>query len=187
MKKIILIVIINIYYFYCYSQQTDDFIDLRDGNIYKTIKIGNQWWFAENLAYQPEIGNYWVYNNDTSFLKKCGYLYDIKTAKNVCPSGWHLPKKKEFEKLIKNVGGTGLKAYESLISGGSSGFNAEFVGYRSYDENQKDLFFCIDTSANYWSSSSDLFAGYFLNVRHTCAFVYETYKKIGLSVRCVKD
>ena len=66
---------------------------------------------AENLAYKPSSGNYWAYGDDNSpklhyaWLKKYGYLYDWRTAQNVCPSGWHLPSDKKWTTLTKYLGG----------------------------------------------------------------------------------
>jgi uncharacterized protein (TIGR02145 family) len=79
--------------------------DKRDGKTYKTVKIGNQVWMAENLAFKPSSGNYWAYDDDNSNVAKYGYLYDWETALDVCPAGWHLPSDKEWPVLTDYLGG----------------------------------------------------------------------------------
>ncbi len=93
------------------------------GTIYKTVKIGNQWWMAENLAYLPTVTAsfsssftdpmYYVYNyagNDVSEAKnsqnylKYGVLYNWPAALEVCPDGWHLPSDDEWKTLEEFLG-----------------------------------------------------------------------------------
>ena len=86
-----------------------------DGNkiltamFHRTVKIGNQTWMAENLNYQPLTGNSWCYMNSTDSCNKYGRLYDWNTAKTVCPIGWHLPTRKEWDNL-SDLAGTGQKS-----------------------------------------------------------------------------
>ena len=90
------------------------YTDPRDGYTYKTIKIGNQIWLAENLRYLPQIGNgYYVYNyhgnnvneaKETQNYRNFGVLYNMNAAKEACPVGWHIPSDEEWKELERYLG-----------------------------------------------------------------------------------
>ena len=128
----------------------------------------------------------WAYNNLPENLAKYGYLYDWKTAKNVCPTGWHLPNKEEFETLLQEFGGGGSNAYNSLIPGGKSQFSALLGGMKFYAGN----FLQIESLAYFWTSSS--YSGtdgwdLYIFKGHTNAAMGHFNKDTGFSVRCLKD
>jgi len=85
------------------------FTDPRDGKVYRTVKIGKQVWMAQNLNFESKgffakrYGK--CYNNTTKNAEKYGRLYNWETALKVCPVGWHLPTKAEWDELIAAVGG----------------------------------------------------------------------------------
>jgi uncharacterized protein (TIGR02145 family) len=82
------------------------FTDDRDGKTYLAVEIGGQVWMAQNLNYNPASGGSWCYDNNNSYCEAYGRLYDWKTAKTVCPSGYHLPTNAEWGGLVAAVGGS---------------------------------------------------------------------------------
>jgi len=161
------------------------YTDSRDGKIYNTVKIGNQWWMVENLAYKTDTGC-WAYDNDESHVSTYGYLYDWETAKKVCPSGWKLPSKSDFDTLLNNFGHEGKVAYKALIPSGNSVFSALFGGCR-YDNGN---FYGRGHYAHFWSASQygNNYAWFFyMYGNHKTADMGNYHKSYGFSVRCLQD
>jgi len=84
----------------------DSFTDPRDGKKYKTVKIGTQTWMAENLDYGGEKNDIGVcHSREPENCKMYGALYSFEQAISVCPQGWHLPSKEEWDALVDFAGG----------------------------------------------------------------------------------
>ena len=138
---------------------------------YRTVKIGNQMWMAENLCVGkfrngeiiPEAStkNEWAdalrrqkpawcyYQNDINLGAKYGRLYNwyaLVDKREIAPEGWHVPSESEFEEMLTRFGGTEGSS-TPLTEGGSSGFSVQYAGSRKRDGNFEALgaragFFC---------------------------------------------
>ena len=157
--------------------------DSRDGKTYKTVKIGNQLWMAENLAYDAGNGAM-AFNMDSVNINEYGYLYSYQIAVHVCPEGWHLPSMNEFEELYQNMGKTKEQKYENILEGGQSGFNVRFSGIYSFG-----IFTNMEKLTIFWSSKTDDNFGYSLLVYKETREVKlgRNVKNGAFSVRCIKD
>jgi len=180
------------------GDKTGTFTDKRDSTEYKWVRIGGQYWMAENLAYKPAEGKYWAYNNDQNNVAKYGYLYDWETAKNVCPSGWHLPSDAEWTTLTDYLGGkevAGGKLKEAgtkhwhIPNGGAtneSGFAARPGG----GLNNNGSFNGIGNAAGWWISTEDSTKGAWIrSMNYLFSSVSRSNydKEYGFSVRCLRD
>jgi uncharacterized protein (TIGR02145 family) len=169
------------------------FTDIRDGQEYRTVKIGGKTWMAQNLNFQPETGNSWCYGNDNSNCSKYGRLYDWNTAKSACPVGWHLPTRREWDELITSAGGKFAGDALKATSGWSSDngtddydFSALPGGYR--DSN--DSFIGAGNGGFWWVATPYVSNGaYFryMDYNHDKVFEDACDVSLGYSVRCVAD
>jgi uncharacterized protein (TIGR02145 family) len=199
------------------------FTDPRDGNVYKTVKIGSQTWFLENLRYEgiiPEVisqqewGAIWnngnptgqpawsYYNNDSNNDKVYGKLYNwyaVDTG-GLCPSGWHIPTKSDYEVLQNFLGGVMVAGGKmKSVSGwdapnvnatNESGFTGLPGGYRSIGSNG---FSYLGVLGYWWSSTS--YPGYedqdawtlSLHSSYSYASLSRNSKPLGSACRCLKD
>ena len=154
--------------------------DSRDKQVYKTIKIGSQYWMAENLNY--EISASYCYNDDAINCTRYGRLYTWAAAmdsagtwttngkgcgngstcsptypvRGVCPSGWHLPSTTEWGTLIKVVGGTSTagKVLKSTSGWFEDGNGTDTFGFSALPAGfREDVGNFYDYSAFFWSST----------------------------------
>ena len=146
----------------CKTDSTDtceyeELIDERDGQVYKTVKIGNQVWMAENLNFKTELSN--CYKDQDSNCTKYGRNYDWSAALDACPSGWHLPTDIELRELVSAVGGDSIagkvlkstNGWNDGFNGSDAyGFSAIRASYDSIDVSE------VESFAYFWSSSEKL-------------------------------
>lgn len=100
-----------------------EFLDKRDNQVYRTIQIGDQIWFAQNLNFETD--STFCHDNKLDSCAKYGRLYTWNAAvgksmeecpydsacyltdstkneapvRGACPEGWHVPAYKEFYAL----------------------------------------------------------------------------------------
>jgi uncharacterized protein (TIGR02145 family) len=168
------------------------FLDSRDGQKYRTVKIDGKAWMAQNLNYQPLSGKSWCYDGNRSNCDNYGRLYDWNTAKTVCPGGWHLPTRQEWKDLVTAAGvsksaGKKLKAAAPVWNGmDEHKFSALPGGYRESDGS----FSAAGTDGSWWTSTGNNSSNAYLrymgsDFENVLEMDYE--KSNGFSVRCIMD
>ena len=183
-----------------------------EGKIYNTVLIGTQCWLKENLDVGKQIKDSasqlnngviekYCYNDDSANCTTYGGLYQwneamqydtLEKAKGICPAGWHIPTKAEFDTLSKYIhrDGKALKTVnqgkENGIGTNTSGFSILLSGYRYTN----GLFYRIKRTACFWSSTKlDVTLIDNMNLNDDNKDINQNnYSFInGFSVRCLMD
>ncbi|MBW7843819.1 MAG: fibrobacter succinogenes major paralogous domain-containing protein [Ignavibacterium sp.] len=156
-----------------------------EGNIYKTVKIGSQTWFVENLRishynngdsiistnneiYEEVKPQYqWPANGDEELVDKYGRLYTwyvITDKRDICPCGWHVPSQEDFAELIEYLGGDVEQIGAYLKESETKNWMAPNVGatnssgFTAIPAGARDYtsaFVWFGKSASFWSSTEN--------------------------------
>ncbi len=227
MKRIQLIVFSLPFWMTLAYSQTGTVSDV-DGHEYKTVRIGNQIWMAENLktsryrdgsliewvtdntTWRNRTSGAWCwYSNDRAFEIAYGKLYNWYAISrgNLCPSGWHVPSDSDINNnsewstlitrlggsdiaggkmkergthhwLLPNVGATNRSGFNGL-PGGSRGADGTFDGVRF------EGFWWNTMERDVWGFSWSRSRILFYNSERIDYF--DGDKRMGLSIRCIKD
>ncbi len=169
------------------------FIDSRDGKNYKTVKIGEQVWMAENLNYDASASK--CYDHEPVNCEKYGRLYNWETAIAACPKGWHLPSKSEWEELDKTVGGIEvagktLKAKSGWYNNGNGTDEFGFSALPGGLGHPGGSFLNAGYLGSWWSASEyDANFAYYrgMECNYENAIWHLDVKSYLLNVRCVQD
>ena len=194
------------------------------GNQGGRIAEDGQTWLAENLAYLPDFDGKLVYNytgsdveeaRSSEYYGKYGVLYTWIAAMNgespsgsnpsgvqgLCPDGWHLPSRPEWNELIGYVWerdsldmGIALRAEEGWDEGGNG---KDYYGFGALPAGQYNIGFTLAGLYTYWWTTNF----YYNDDQKGPVVWYESlsYQSKGIgdgaaygaeyyfSVRCVKD
>lgn len=182
-----------------------------DGNVYKTVKIGNQLWMAENLRtthyrngdiiWNLTDGNTWgntttgawcKYENNYNNGSKYGYLYNwyaVSDSRNLAPKGWHIPTDYEWQKLVDFLGGESIagsklkevNGFNGLLAGECSTCGPGNYGCGSY--------YNINEAGYWWTTTiiNNTSWGRYISSRDIGVHKIGQVMGYGFSVRCLKD
>ena len=210
----------NIPYDDCVAQNATKFnygtfTDARDGETYRTIKIGNQVWMAENLRFNAD-GSF-APDNDEANMKKFGRLYTWATAldipvafnekspaediemyrqmkesnyRGLAPEGWHIPSNKEWEELLKNIdpksNGSELRSVCLWHKAGEDSLG--FFALPAGYRFGNGTFRHFGARTRFWSKDEYGYANAFrLSLTDESVDIEGVYRSDAVSIRCVKN
>ncbi len=170
--------------------------DERDGNVYNAIRVGEQWWMAENLRFNNSGSS--CYENEPENCEKYGRLYTWYSAiNNACPAGWHVPGDADWKEFELNLGvaeevldDEGYRgdnhAVNKILPDGSTEFDLIWSG-----SHISDSYIYLNKAAFFWTSTevANQNTAWFRSLRTEQNGINRARysKEYSFSVRCIKD
>ena len=177
-----------------FAQIDGKLVDVRDGKEYRTTKIGDQIWMAQNLDFQMEGS--WSYQNNEENEHIFGRLYNWESAIKACPAGWHLPSDDEWQKLEKYLGmpdddlsktmaWRGTNQAKRLVSDSTLMFNLLYGGYRNPPSNYN----LLKMQGFFWTSTGVQGSAWFRQMYEGSDKIFRRTRpdNWAFSVRCIKN
>ena len=176
------------------TQNDSTFTDTRDGKTYRTVKLGEHIWMAENLNYEMDDGvKSWCNGNKQENCDKYGRLYTYKSATYACPTGWHLPEVEEWPE--RGNGGHPAFLDYAVVGwyGGKDTYGFSILPAGNYSAKSQYFFEPGGGTTYFWTMTIDTRNNYCATMIHFgsgsegMVSVCSSDENDGLSVRCVKD
>ncbi|MGB3468461.1 MAG: FISUMP domain-containing protein [Cyclobacteriaceae bacterium] len=176
---------------------TNIFTDVRDGQEYSYVKIGDQFWMAQDLNYE-NTGNNFIQPNGFK-----GRLYSYPSTEGACPAGWHISTDEEWTELedfvvandqIINLHETEFGSVSCEVSNNRFNFSLLPSGWWAFQGSAKPSYLNSFELSRYWTlSENELISrgigacGSNISRVNYGALPNSEGDMIGFSVRCVKD
>ena len=170
--------------------------DERDGQVYKTVHIGEQWWMAENLNYKTDDS--YCYNSESNCDLRKGRYYRYDAVSIACPNGWHVPSSKEFYELIAAVGGSktaGKKLKSTSLGWFASGQGSDEYGFSADAYGNRNSYGTwgntMGSSCRLWAKNGSDYSYMFMTYQDDTAVTvgvsWDGRYDSNLPIRCLKD
>jgi uncharacterized protein (TIGR02145 family) len=179
--------------------------DIRDNQVYQTVRIGAQCWLSQNLNYGNMIGSNKMQLDNCLFEKYCygdnaagclssGGMYQwdelmqytgVEGSQGFCPPEWHVPTENDWNVLFSFYYNNGY-AGSPLKATGYSGFDAFLQGARFNNVQFNFNGFAV----MFWSSTphGPIKAwAHGMNYYNPSVSYYPSHRNNALFTRCIKD
>ena len=198
-KRIILFIGVSVFLFSCGNNAGNGTLEggsnsgqtstnsegIKNSSDFKTVKISNQEWVAENLNVsnfrngdpipEAKTNDEWIkanekgeptwcyYDNDPENGEKYGKLYNwyaVNDPRGLAPIGWHVPSDAEWTQLTDYLGGnnlasTKMKSARGWEINGNGTNESGFSGLPGGSRYPTGLFGNIGSYGSWWSFTED--------------------------------